>query len=218
MSEYYLPLPGRRMLTDRSRRRRSAFFIRCIVESKQNTTSPAQTDLPEGAQEPLELVVTRAYGDLRAIAHRRLLGGGGGGGTLSTTALVHETYLKLIEQSPGAWRGRGHFLAVASLAMRYVLVDRARARHAAKRGGGDHLVTLEDDSIGADDQAVMILELNEALERLAAWDERLARVVDCRFFGGLSETETAEALGVTVRTVQRDWVKARILLRRALES
>ena len=186
------------------------------MESKQNTTSPVRTDLPEGALEPLELVVTRAYGDLRAIAHRRLLRGGGG--TLSTTALVHETYLKLIDQSPGEWRGRGHFLAVASLAMRYVLVDRARARHAEKRGGGDRLVTLDDDSVAADDQAMMILELDEALERLAAWDERLARVVDCRFFGGLSESETAEALGLTVRTVQRDWVKARILLRRALES
>jgi RNA polymerase sigma factor (TIGR02999 family) len=204
------------MFTHRSRRRRTAFFIRFIVESKQNRTSPAPTDLPEGALEPLELVVTRAYGDLRAIAHQRLLRGAGG--TLTTTALVHETYLKLIEQSPGVWRGRGHFLAVASLAMRYVLVDRARARHAAKRGGGDHLVTFDDESIAADDQAVMILELNEALERLAEWDERLARVVDCRFFGGLSETETAEALGLTVRTVRRDWVKARILLRRALES
>ena len=186
------------------------------MESKQNTTSPGPTDLPDGALEPLELVVTRAYGDLRAIAHRRLLRAGGG--TLSTTALVHETYLKLIEQSPGVWRDRGHFLAVASLAMRYVLVDRARACHAAKRGGGGHVVTFDDESIPADEQAVMILELNEALERLAAWDERLARVVDCRFFGGLSETETAEALGLTVRTVQRDWVKARILLRRALES
>jgi len=100
-----------RMLTHRSRRRRTAFFIRYIVASKQNTTYSAPTDLPEGALEPLEQVVTRAYGDLRAIAHHRLRRGGGG--TLSTTALVHETYLRLIEQSPGVWRDRGHFLAVA---------------------------------------------------------------------------------------------------------
>ena len=80
------------------------------------------------------------------------------------------------------------------------------------------MVTLDDEVMGADGQAEIMLDLNDALERLAAWDPRLARVVDCRFFGGLSETETAEALGVTVRTVQRDWVKARILLRRCLEA
>ena len=80
------------------------------------------------------------------------------------------------------------------------------------------MVTLDDEVMGADGQAEIVLDLNDALERLAAWDPRLARVVDCRFFGGLSETETAEALGVTVRTVQRDWVKARILLRRSLEA
>jgi RNA polymerase sigma factor (TIGR02999 family) len=187
------------------------------VESSQNTTSSGLSDLPEGAQEPLELVVSRAYDDLRIIAHQRLARGGGID-TLSTTALVHETYLKLIDKSSGAWRDRNHFLAIASLAMRYVLVDRARAHDATKRGGGGRQVTFEEDSIAADDQATMILELNAALEQLAAWDARLAHVVDCRFFGGLTETETAEALGLTVRTVQRDWVKARILLRRALEA
>lgn len=142
---------------------------------------------------------------------------GGGGGTLSTTGLVHETYLRLAEQSGAAWNDRAHFLAVASLAMRYVLVDRARARTTRKRGGGgDQIVTLDDEVMGVDGQAEMVLDLNDALERLAAWDPRLARVVECRFFGGLTELETAEALSVTVRTVQRDWVKARILLRRAL--
>jgi RNA polymerase sigma factor (TIGR02999 family) len=194
-----------------------AFFFWCIVASSQNTTTRRATDLPAGGEEPLELVVSRAYQELRVIAHRRLAHGAGGS-TLSTTALVHETYLKLIDTSPAAWRDRGHFLAIASLAMRYVLVDRARAHEAAKRGGGGRQVTFEEESIAADDQATMILELNAALEQLAAWDARLARVVDCRFFGGLTETETAEALGVTVRTVQRDWVKARILLRRALEA
>lgn len=191
-----------------------AFFIWYIVESSRNTTSREPTALPDGAEEPLQLVVSRAYDDLRVIAHHRLARGNGG--TLSTTALVHETYLRLIERSPGVWRDRGHFLAVASLAMRYVLVDRARAHAAAKRGGSGRSVTFDDESIAVDDQATVILELNEALDELAAWDPRLARVVDCRFFGGLTEAETAEALGLTVRTVQRDWVKARILLRRAL--
>ena len=178
-------------------------LTRCIEEPSANTTSLPPT---------IDLVVSSAYRELREIAHRRL--GGGGRGTLSTTALVHETYLRLAEQSGAAFGDRAHFLAVASLAMRYVLVDRARARMTVKRGG-DH-VTFDDEVMGVDGQAETLLDLNDALERLAAWDPRLARVVDCRFFGGLTETETAEALGVTVRTVQRDWVKARIILQRAL--
>jgi RNA polymerase sigma factor (TIGR02999 family) len=96
-------------------------------------------------------------------------------------------------------------------------VDRARELAAVKRGGaGLRPVTLDDQRMGADDQAAVLLELDEALERLAAWNPRIARVVECRFFGGLSEAETAEALHITVRTVQRDWVKARVVLRRAL--
>lgn len=166
-------------------------------------------------RESIDSVVSRAYQELRDIAHRRLRRGERG--TLSTTALVHETYLKLAADSAvAAWRDRAHFLAVASLAMRYVLVDRARARQTAKRGGARAHVTFDDEAVGADNQAELVLDLNDALERLAVWDARLARVVDCRFFGGLSESETAEALGVTVRTVQRDWVKARVILRQAL--
>ena len=102
--------------------------------------------------------------------------------------------------------------------MRYVLVDLARARVALKRGGAGPHVTFDDEVIGGDAQASLVLELHDALERLAEWDPRLARVVDCRFFGGLTEAETADALGVTVRTVQRDWVKARVLLRQALDA
>jgi RNA polymerase sigma factor (TIGR02999 family) len=174
------------------------------------------TELRTGAPESLDLVVARAYHELRAIAHRRLVARQGG--TLSTTALVHEAYLKLVDQSRAGWTDRAHFLALASLAMRHVLVDRARERHTVKRGGGGRQVTLDDEALSADDQAEMVLHINDALERLAAWDARLARVVECRFFGGLTETETADALGLTVRTVQRDWVKARVVLRRALAS
>ena len=196
-------------------------LTRGIEESSPNTTSPPHTQASTATRETIDVAVAAAYRELREIAHRRLGRAAGRAATLSTTGLVHETYLRLAEQSAGlgAWNDRGHFLAVASLAMRYVLVDRARARMTRKRGGaGDHMVTLDDEVMGADGQAEMVLDLNDALERLAAWDPRLARVVDCRFFGGLSETETAEALGVTVRTVQRDWVKARILLRRSLEA
>jgi RNA polymerase sigma factor (TIGR02999 family) len=171
-------------------------------------------ELPGGARESIDGVVAAAYQELRAMAHRRL--GRHDGGSLSTTALVHEAYLRLTDQSAAACGDRAHFLAVASLAMRYVLVDRARARMTMKRGGVDDHVTFDDEVMGADGQAEMVLDLNDALDRLAAWDPRLAQVVDCRFFGGLSESETATALGLTVRTVQRDWVKARILLRRTL--
>ena len=102
--------------------------------------------------------------------------------------------------------------------MRHVLVDRAREHVALKRGGVRRQITLNDDTVGIEDQPETLLQINEALERLAAIDPRLAQVVECRFFGGLTETETAAALGITVRTVQRDWVKARVLLRRLLES
>ena len=175
------------------------------------------TELRNGTRESLDDVVAHTYRELRLIAHRRLVARGRGG-TLSTTGLVHEAYLKLVDQSRAAWSDRAHFLALASLAMRHVLVDRARERDALKRGGARSLVTFDDEQVSAGDQADIVLHLNEALDRLAAWEPRLAHVVECRFFGGLTETETAEALGLTVRTVQRDWVKARVLLRRALES
>jgi RNA polymerase sigma factor (TIGR02999 family) len=175
-------------------------------------------ELRSGGQKSVDDVVELTYQELRAIAHRRLIARGHSG-TLSTTALVHEAYLKLVDQSRAGWRDRVHFLALASLAMRHVLVDRARERNSLKRGGSEHRqVTLNDDVMGVEDQADVLLQLDEALERLAAFEPRLAQVVECRFFGGLTETETSQALGVTVRTVQRDWVKARVLLRRALES
>jgi RNA polymerase sigma factor (TIGR02999 family) len=101
--------------------------------------------------------------------------------------------------------------------MRHVLVDRARARSTVKRGGVRRQITLDDEALAVEDQPEVLLQLNEALDRLATMDPRLAQVVECRFFGGLTEQETAEALGLTTRTVQRDWVKARVLLRRVLE-
>lgn len=158
-----------------------------------------------------------AYAELRAIAHARLVARGAGG-TLSTTALVHEAYLKLVDHSPSKWRDRAHFFAVASLAMRHVLVDFAKARVTLKRGGARRRITLDDDVIAVDDQADALLQLDEALARLAALDPRPAKVVELRFFGGLTEDEIAEALSVTVRTVRRDWVKARIMLRQVVES
>ena len=175
------------------------------------------SELRGDSPESVDRLVALAYQELRAIAHHRLAARDHGG-TLSTTALVNEAYLRLADRSSVDSFERSHFLAVASLAMRHVLVDRARERVALKRGGVRRRVTLDEAHLAIDAEPDALLELDDALHRLAAFEPRLARVVDCRFFGGLSEPETAEALGVTVRTVQRDWVKARVLLRRALAS
>lgn len=173
-------------------------------------------ELPSGREDSLDGLMPVVYEQLRVIA-RHQLALRENGGTLSPTGLVHEAYLKL-DQSRVGWRDRAHFLALASVAMRHVLVDRAKARLAQKREGVLQRVTLENVQIADDDQPEALLDVNEAVDRLAAVEPRLARVVECRFFGGLSEDETAEALGVTTRTVQRDWVKARMLLRRALSA
>jgi RNA polymerase sigma factor (TIGR02999 family) len=159
--------------------------------------------------------VPGVYEELRRIA-RRQLAGREGGGTLSTTGLVHEAYLKLVDQSCLAWRDDAHFVALVAVTMRHVLVDRARARLAQKRDGGLHRITLDGELIAAPDQADAMLQLDDAIERLARVEPRLERVVDCHFFGGMSDDEIAAALAMTRRTVQRDWVKARMLLRRAL--
>lgn len=179
--------------------------------------SDVLTQLRSGTRESLDQLLPLVYQELRAMAHRQL-GGRGRGGTLQTTALVHEAYLKLVDQSRAEWRDRAHFLAVASIAMRHVLVDRARSRLALKRGGELRRITLDEQEIGVDDQPDALVQLDEAMERLGEVDPRLVRVVECRFFGGLTEEEIAEALGLTVRTVQRDWAKARMMLRRALEA
>ncbi len=175
------------------------------------------SELLTGRRDSLDRLMPAVYDELRAIA-RRQLARRGEDGMLSTTGLVHEAYLKLVDQSRVAWRDRSHFFALASVAMRHVLVDRARARLAQKREGGLHRITLDSELIAAPDQPDALLQLSDAIEGLAHVEPRLARVVDCRFFGGMSDTEIAEALEVTPRTVQRDWVKARMLLRRALAS
>jgi len=177
--------------------------------------------LRSGRRDSLDRLVPVVYAELREIAHRHLArhrDRAARDRTLATTALVNEAYLKLVDQERANWNDRAHFLALASVAMRHVLIDRARGRGALKRGGANVPLTLEDEAIAADDSPAALLDINDALDRLAEVDARLARVVECRFFGGLSDEETAAALGVTARTVQRDWAKARVLLRRDLEG
>ena len=171
------------------------------------------------ATHDIEALAELAYHELRSVAHRHLARHGGGRRgerTLDTTALVHEAYLKLAAGSPGTWRDQTHFRAVASVAMRHILVDRARARATHRHGGALKQVSLDEHPVASDDEPETLLAIDAAIARLAQTSPRLARLVELRFFGALSETEVAEELGLTVRTVQRDWAKARTLLALAL--
>ena len=153
----------------------------------------------------------RVYDELRRVAHHALRGELSDH-TLSTTGLVHEAYFKLVDQSRVEWRDRGHFFGVASRAMRQILVDYARRRGAVKRGGRFRAVALEEGLVPAEERAEALLAVDEALTRLAEHDPAMARVVECRFFAGLSEEETADATGSSLRTVQRQWRRAKAWL------
>lgn len=177
----------------------------------QTTRATVLDKLRSGRREALDELTVLLYGELREIAHRHRARREDDA-TLATTALVHEAYLKLVDQSRAEWTDRAHFLAVAAIAMRHILTDRARARLTAKRGGAKELVTLDDEIVASDERPGPLLQIHEALDRLAVIDERLARIVEYRFFGGLTSEEIGTVLGVTVRTVERDWAKARVLL------
>jgi RNA polymerase sigma factor (TIGR02999 family) len=156
------------------------------------------------------------YDELRQLA-RRQLQREVDGHSLNTTALVHEAYLKLVDQRRSQVKNRAHFFAIAATAMRRILVDHARRHGAAKRGAGAKRVPLEMvDGLAAEERADLLVALDAALTQLAALDARQAKVVECRFFGGLTEEETAQALGTSPRTVKRDWAKARSWLYQAL--
>jgi RNA polymerase sigma factor (TIGR02999 family) len=173
--------------------------------------------LRSGRRESLDELTALLYDELREIAHRHR-GAGRDDATLATTALVHEAYLKLVDQSRAQWTDRAHFLALAAVAMRHILIDRARAQLTAKRGGAHDVVTLDDQTVASEEPPSALLQIHEALDRLAAIDERLARIVEYRFFGGLTHEEIAASLDITVRTVERDWAKARVLLRDLLAA
>jgi RNA polymerase sigma factor (TIGR02999 family) len=156
------------------------------------------------------------YQELKRVARHHLRGNAKA--TLSTTELVHEAFLKLGHGPESGWSGRAHFFGAASRAMRQVLVDLARHRLAAKRGGDLRRVSLKDDTGILEVQLDDILALDAALEQLNSVNERLRQVVELRFFGGLGEEEVAQILGVTTRTVERNWLKARLILLRELET
>ncbi len=168
-----------------------------------------------GDRGAIDQLVPLVYEQLRRIA-RRQLARDGRPQTLSTTSLVHEAYMQLADESGVAWQNRSHFFAICARAMRRILVDAARRRGAAKRGGSLPRLEVDPSLIGVDGQTELVLAVDQALGRLAGVEPRLERVVECRYFAGMSEEETAEALAVSLRTVQRDWMRARAWLQREL--
>ena len=180
--------------------------------------SPASTTITDyllaargGDREVMDRLFVSVYDELRRIAHHALRHERTDH-TLGTTGLVHEAYFRLVDQTRVEWRDRGHFFGVASRAMRQVLVDYARRRGAVKRGGKVKVLALEEGLVPAEERAEALLAVDEALTRLSEHDAGLAQVVECRFFGGLTEDEIAEATGSSLRTVQRQWRRAKAWL------
>lgn len=164
----------------------------------------------EGDDAAFSQLMTIAYPDLRAIAHRRLRVGEHD--DLATTALVHEAYLRLVRHTDGAWQSRAHFYAFTSKAMRHILVDHARRATAQRRGGGADAVELDEDVVAGDGELDEVLGVDQALARLALVHPRMAQVVELRFFGGFSVEEVAKVLETSVRTVEREWTRAKAYL------
>jgi RNA polymerase sigma factor (TIGR02999 family) len=171
-----------------------------------------------GSQPALDRLLPYVYDELRTLA-RSHLRRERRGHTVQTGTLVHEAFVRLIEGKPIAWDGRAHFFGIAARLMRQILVDHARARHAAKRGAGDAAEPIASAlSVAVQAMDVSVIALDRALDELTAIDPDQARVVELRFFGGLTVEETAEVMAVSAGTVKREWSMARAWLRRALAS
>ncbi|MDA8018779.1 MAG: ECF-type sigma factor [Thermoanaerobaculia bacterium] len=186
--------------------------------SQSETVTGAVTQLlraqAEGDPHALSELFEAVYDELHRLARSRRRRSSA---PLDTTELVHEAYLKLASGPDGTLaHNRAHFLAVSALAMRHIVVDLARAEHREKRGGGVHHTDLDGEQLAATHHADKVLAVDQALTRLAEEAPRLAAVVECRYFGGLSESETADALNISERTVQRDWRTAKAKLKKSL--
>ena len=169
-----------------------------------------------GEDGAMDELVAAVYPELKRLAHFQLMGERPGH-TLNTTAIVHEAFVRMVSKE-GRWSDRTHFLRAASTVMRHLLVDHARKRSAEKRGGGVPALTLEDHRQSVEDDSVAVLALDNAMKEIVEIDPRLEQIIECRYFAGLSVKETAEALDMAVRTVERDWQRARAYLRRAMET
>jgi RNA polymerase sigma factor (TIGR02999 family) len=192
----------------------------CVAIPVQRNSSTAVTQLlgrwRGGDREALDSLIPLVYDELRSIA-QRYLRNERPGHTLQSTALVHEAYVRLINQDLPEWQNRAHFFAVAAQLMRQILVDHARAYRASKRGGGVCNLALDEAEQNAKRVDVDILALDDALKTLSAMDAQQGKVVELKFFGGLSIEDTAEVLGVSSSTVKRDWITARAWLHRELD-
>jgi len=169
-----------------------------------------------GDKQALEELVALVYPDLKKLAHFQLAGERPNH-TLNTTAIVHEAFVRLAG-GRRAWTDRAHFLRAAAKVMRHLLVDHARKRKAEKRGGGVDALELDEQRVESSENSVAVLALDTALKDMAATDPRLESIVECRYFAGLTVAETAEALGMAVRTVERDWQRAREYLLKAMQA
>lgn len=188
-----------------------------MSESSQSDVTQILRDWSSGDQDAPQRLMPFVYDELRRQA-RGYLSRERGSHTLQPTALVHEAFLKLVDQTRVDWQNRAHFYGIAANMMRRVLIDHARGLATGKRGGGAVRLSVDDVDLPIEERAASFLALDEALENLAKFDERKAKVVEMRFFGGLTDDEIAQALDVTDRTVQRDWRSARLWLLRELSQ
>jgi len=186
-------------------------------DCSENSITAMLGQLTAGNRDVEARLIPEIYEELRRLA-RNYMWQERGNHTLQPTALVHEAYAKLVQQEQVPWQSRAHFFAAASLLMRHILVDHARARRAGKRGGVQQQVTLDDVMLEAKDQTIDVLALNEAIERLTILDARQAKVVEMHFFGGLTFEEIALVLDVSERTAKGDWSMARAWLRGELSK
>lgn len=168
-------------------------------------------------QEAFDQLFPLVYDKLRTIASRQL-SREHSGHTLQKTELVHEVYLKLIDQARIEWQDRAHFFAIAARAMRQLLIDYARKKKAQKRGGKQHRITLKEEEFDLNNHAEQLIELNDLIDKLSDFDERKSKVVEMRFFSGMTIKEMAEILSVSKRTVSRDWLKARSWIQKELKK
>lgn len=184
------------------------------VTTNSNVTQ-LLVDWRNGNQDALNQLMPLVYDELRGMA-KRYMGRERDGHTLQTNALVNEAYLRLVNQQGIDWQNRAHFFGIAAQVMRHLLVDHARSKQYAKRGGGSQQVTLNEGTALVDERPIEVLALNEALDRLTAIDPRKGRIVELRYFGGLSSEEIAEVLRVSEITIKREWLKAKAWLFREL--
>jgi RNA polymerase sigma factor (TIGR02999 family) len=188
-----------------------------MAEELQHEVTQILHDWSGGDQKAPERLMPLVYDEMRRLA-RSFLARERGGHTLQPTALVNEAYLRLVDQTRVNWQNRAHFYSIAASMMRRVLIDHARAHATEKRGGTAIHLSIDDLHVPIEQRAASLVALDEALDKLAQFDERKCKVVEMRFFGGLADEEIAQVLGVTTRTVLRDWRTARLLLYRELSQ